>query len=41
MSFEACHPSLETAPGRSARTKGGRPPKDAVVMFRILVLQAL
>jgi transposase, IS5 family len=29
------------ARGRSVRGKGGRPPFDPVMMFKILVLQAL
>ena len=44
----ACHipwedfrPALKTVLGRSKRKKGGRPPFDAVLMFKILVLQAL
>jgi hypothetical protein len=41
MSFEVFRPALAAALGRKARTKGGRPPMDAVVMFKILVLQAL
>ena len=32
---------LETALERSDRSKGGRPPYDAVLMFRVLVLQTL
>jgi IS5 family transposase len=32
---------LDGALPRSAREKGGRPPYDAVLMFRVLVLQAL
>lgn len=34
-------PVLEKALGRPPRWKGGRPPFDAVVTFRILVLQSL
>jgi IS5 family transposase len=41
MSFEVFRPALAAALGRKTRTKGGRPPMDAVVMFKILVLQAL
>ena len=32
---------LERALSRSDRTKGGRPPYDAVLMFKVLVLQTL
>ncbi len=41
VTWEAFRPLLETALKRSAREKGGRPPFDAVLMFKILVLQAL
>jgi len=34
-------PTLERVLRRSKRTQGGRPPFDAVLMFKILVLQAL
>ena len=33
-------PALERVLRRSKRTQGGRPPCDAVLMFKILVLQA-
>jgi len=33
--------SLEERLGRSQRGKGGRPPFDAVLMFKVLVLQTL
>lgn len=39
--FEAFRYRLEKALKRSARTKGGRPPFDSVLMFKVLVLQAL
>jgi len=39
--WEAFRPSLESVLHRSKRTKGGRPPFDAVLMFKVLVLQAL
>ncbi|WP_342349627.1 IS5 family transposase [uncultured Nitrospira sp.] len=39
--WEAFRPTLAKALRRSKRTKGGRPPFDAVRMFKILVLQAL
>ena len=32
---------LEKSLGRSQRSKGGRPPFDAILMFKVLVLQAL
>lgn len=41
VDFELFRPELEVALGRGDRAKGGRPPYDAVLMFRILVLQAL
>jgi IS5 family transposase len=39
--FEIFRPVLGAALARSDRSRGGRPPYDAVLMFRILVLQAL
>ena len=39
--FELFRPELDAALGRSDRAKGGRPPYDAVMMFRVLVLQTL
>jgi len=41
VDFELFRPDLETALDRSDRSKGGRPPYDAVLMFRVLVLQTL
>jgi transposase len=41
LDFELFRRELDAAPGRSDRTKGGRPPYDAVMMFRVLVLQTL
>jgi transposase, IS5 family len=41
VDFEVFRPVLEAALARSERTKGGRPPHDAVRMFKVLVLQAL
>ena len=41
IDFEVFRPVLETALARAERSKGGRPPCDAVLMFKILVLQAL
>ena len=40
VDFEAFRPELERAVPRSDRAKGGRPPYDHVLMFRILILQA-
>ena len=39
--WEAFRPVLDTALARKPRDKGGRPPFDAVLMFKVLVLQAL
>ena len=41
IDFERFRPELETALARSDRAKGGRPPYDAVLMFKVLMLQAL
>ncbi len=41
VEWEAFRPVLEAALKRSAREKGGRPPYDGVLMFKVLVLQAL
>lgn len=41
VDFETFRPVLDAALARSDRSRGGRPPYDAVLMFRILVLQAL
>jgi hypothetical protein len=41
VNFEIFRPVLEAALVRSDRSRGGRPPYDVVLMFRILVLQAL
>ena len=41
VSFEAFRYRLDKALNRSDRARGGRPPHDAVLMFKILVLQAL
>ena len=40
VDFEAFRSDLERAVPRSDRAKGGRPPYDHVLMFRILILQA-
>jgi len=41
IDFELFRPALKRALRRSDRGKGGRAPFDAVLMFKILVLQAL
>ena len=41
VDFEVFRPALATALKRSDGTKGGRPPYDAVLMFKILILQTL
>jgi IS5 family transposase len=41
VDFELFRAELEAALQRSDRSKGGRPPYDAVLMFRVLVLQTL
>jgi transposase, IS5 family len=41
IDFELFRPELEAALERSDRARGGRPPYDAVLMFKVLVLQAL
>ena len=41
VEFEAFRAELEAALPRADRSRGGRPPYDAVLMFRVLVLQAL
>src|SRR5918999_761333 len=41
VEFELFRGELDTALDRSDRARGGRPPYDAVVMFKILVLQTL
>jgi hypothetical protein len=41
VDFELFRPALEAALARADRSRGGRPPYDAVLMFRILVLQTL
>jgi transposase, IS5 family len=39
VDFELFRPELERAVPRSDRLKGGRPPFDHVVMFKVLILQ--
>ena len=41
VDFEVFRADLDAALARSDRSKGGRPPMDAVMMFKVLVLQAL
>ena len=41
VDFELFRGALEAALDRSDRTRGGRPPYDAVLMFKALVLQTL
>jgi len=41
VDFEIFREDLERALKRSERRRGGRPPMDAVMMFKVLVLQAL
>ena len=41
VDFEAFRAELEATLPRADRSRGGRPPYDAVLMFRVLVLQAL
>ena len=39
VDFELFRPELERAVPRADRSKGGRPPFDHVLMFKVLVLQ--
>ena len=39
VDFERFRPELERAVPRADRTKGGRPPFDHVLMFKVLILQ--
>jgi Transposase domain (DUF772) len=41
IDFEVFRADLEAALSRSDRAKGGRPPYDAVLMFKVLILQTL
>ena len=41
VDFELFRPELDAALARSDRAKGGRPPYDAVLMLKVLVLQTL
>ena len=40
VDFEMLRADLERAVPRSDRSKGGRPPYDHVLMFRVLILQS-
>ena len=40
VDFEMFRADLERAVPRSDRSKGGRPPYDHVLMFKVLILQA-
>jgi len=41
VDFEMFRPALEAAVPRADRSKGGRPPFDRVLMFKVLVVQAM
>jgi transposase, IS5 family len=41
VDFELFRPALEAAVPRGDRSKGGRPPFDHVLMFKVLILQAM
>jgi hypothetical protein len=41
IDFELFHPELEAVLARADRARGGRPPYDAVLMFKVLVVQTL
>ena len=41
VDFEIFRPALEAAVPRADRSKGGRPPFDHVLMFKVLILQAM
>jgi IS5 family transposase len=41
VDFEIFRPALEDAVPRADRSKGGRPPFDHVLMFKVLILQAM
>lgn len=41
VDFKLFGPALDAALARSKRSRGGRPPYDVVLMFKVLVLQAL
>jgi IS5 family transposase len=41
VDFEMFRPALKAAVPRADRSKGGRPPFDAVLMFKVLILQTM
>ena len=41
VDFEIFRPALEAAVSRADRSKGGRPPFDHVLMFKVLILQTM
>jgi IS5 family transposase len=41
VDFEVFRPELETALGYSDGSRGGRPPFDPVMMFKVLVIQTV
>jgi transposase, IS5 family len=41
VDFEMFRPALEAAIPRADRSKGGRPPFDAVLLFKVLILQTM
>ena len=41
VDFELFRPALEAAVPRADRSKGGRPPFDHVLMFKVLILQTM
>jgi transposase, IS5 family len=41
VDFEMFRPALEAAVPRADRLRGGRPPFDHVLMFKVLILQAM
>ena len=41
VDFEIFRPALEAAVPRASRAKGGRPPFDHVLMFKVLIVQAM
>ena len=41
VDFEIFRPALEAAVPRADRSKGGRPPFDPVLMFKVLILQTM
>jgi IS5 family transposase len=41
VDFEIFRPALEAAVPRADRSKGGRPPFDHVLMFKVMILQTM